>query len=354
MRVRYQITLEDFQALQQPFTTKAGGNLGFQAAMVACALMALLGVWSWEHGLGPEVSIFLGGLGIVAAIVSYCLDLRSVARAREKHEGTIAQSYERIHCRQERLLEASETGFTASCNCGSVTRPWSELAVFAENASSFLIRSKSDSQIVPKSAFATESEVTTFRAFFQEKLNKGSLPSARRIQFSCVSRDYWNAYWLHILQGGGWRVLCKAMVPYCCTAYLAWLLWINFAYRVPALGIGGPAGLVAAILIKLSQGRKKRNYKPWTIYFTPEEIYLQDSAGQARSAWSDYVGYLENDSVMLLYHNAKLYRIIPRRALSGPGAEFSNLAKNRLSPFDYRSPSKPVNPLPIAKPARTA
>jgi hypothetical protein len=354
MRVRYQITLEDFQAVQQPFSTKGGKNLGFKAAMVVCALIALLGVWSWQHGLGPEVSIFLVGLGIVAAIVSYCLDLRSVGRAREKYEHTIAQGYERIHCRDGRLIEASETGFTTSCNCGTVTRPWSELAVFAESKSNFLIRSKSDSQIVPKSAFATEGDVTAFRAFFQEKLNKGSLPIARKIQFSYGPADYRRAYWLHTLQGGGWRFLCKAVVPYGCTAYIAWLLWSNFADRLPALGIGGSAGLVAGILIRFAQGRKKRNYKPWTIYFTPEEMYLQDSAGQARSAWSDYIGYLEDGSLMLLYYNAKLYRIVPKRALSGPGAEFSSLVKHRLPRFDYRNPARPATVRPAAQAAHTS
>jgi hypothetical protein len=44
---------------------------------------------------------------------------------------------------------------------------------------------------------------------------------------------------------------------------------------------------------------------------------------------------------VLLYYNSKLYRIVPKRALTRQAAKFQALVRLKLSPYDYRNPAPP-------------
>ena len=81
MRLTYAVRLDDFRALQPPFLLRAGKNAGFKGAVVACGLMALLGVFCLAEGFGVPVAAFLIGLGFTAAGLAYLYDKRSVAKA---------------------------------------------------------------------------------------------------------------------------------------------------------------------------------------------------------------------------------------------------------------------------------
>jgi len=56
---------------------------------------------------------------------------------------------------------------------------------------------------------------------------------------------------------------------------------------------------------------------------------------------------VEDNKTLLLYHNPKLYRSIPKRALIGPAAEFRVLVAAKLPCYDYR------NPAPMAQTANS-
>src|SRR6202035_4935615 len=115
-----------------------------------------LGVYCIVQGLGISTGGFLIGLGVCSAALAYVFDKRSVSKTRERYNRNLADAYQRIHCRDHRTLEVEQDGFTASCKCGAVTRPWPELARFSENKSLFFVGTKTDAQLVPKAAFSSE------------------------------------------------------------------------------------------------------------------------------------------------------------------------------------------------------
>lgn len=130
------------------------------------------GVESGEFSIGALVV----GLSAAGALAAYFLEKRAVRRAREKYGANIRAGYARIHCPVQRTFEADADGFVASCRCGSVRRPWSELTRYSENDRFFLLGTKQDTQVVPKSAFDSPGSVTELRQVVLEKISIDHLP----------------------------------------------------------------------------------------------------------------------------------------------------------------------------------
>src|SRR5580698_9472340 len=171
MRLSYAIKFEDFQSLQAPLPAPKGATAAFKGVLVVCALIALLGAYCMLQGLGVPVGLFLIGLGLAAATGAYFYEQRSFRKNKENYVKRLAAEFQRIHCRDERIFAADEAGFTASCKCGMVTRPWSELTSFSENKTHLAFNTKMGGQILPKSAFPSEAEGTEFRALATGKLH---------------------------------------------------------------------------------------------------------------------------------------------------------------------------------------
>lgn len=341
MRLTYTIKFEDFRTLQPPFPTSAGTNAGFKGVLVACALIAMLGVFCLTQGLGVPVAVFLMGLGLVAGMCAYFYEQRSVQTKKGKYEQKIAAEFQRIHCRDQRVFEADENGFTTSCKCGTVTRPWSELTSFSENKTHLAFNTKMGGQILPKSAFAAEAQVTEFRALATGKLNQDKAATAPHFDFALRRSDYREAYWLHTLKGGGWRGLAKALASYACVIYVVFVLWNSLAAN-PAARFGLISGLVVPPVLMIARRQRRQHLGPLRVYFSETGLHLQDPANQSRTSWDLFAGYLEGKGLMLLYYNTKLYRIVPKRALTGQAAKFQALVEAKLSPYDYRNPAAPV------------
>jgi len=339
MKLTYAVSLEDYRGVQRPFTTQPGSNAGFKGVLLFCALLAGLGVFTLVQGMGIPVAAFLIGLGAASAISAYAYDKRSIAEEKKKYEWQIATGYQRVHCRELRVFETSEIGFTASCQCASVTRPWSELTSFSENEKLFVLNTKMGRQVLPKSAFSAPADETEFRALVAARLNQDRLPTSRHIEFACWREDFRHARLLHILKGGGWRTLAKQWATLAAVAGGAWVIWNSTNRRSPAILCGLVGGLLAGPILRMAKERRARYFGPLKIHFSEDSLHLQDRATQARSSWSQFIGYLENGKVLLLYYNPKLYRIIPKRALSGPGADFRRLAVMKLPPYDYQQPT---------------
>lgn len=340
MRLTYTIKFEDFRTLQPPFPTSAGSNVGFKGVLIACSLIAALGVFCLMQGFGLPVGGFLIGLGLVAATCAYFYEQRSVQTKKEKYEKKIATEFQRIHCRDQRVFEADENTFTTSCKCGTISRPWSELTSFSENKTHFAFNTKMGGQILPKSAFASEAQITEFRALATGKLNQDKLVTAPHFDFALRRADYREAYWLHTLKGGGWRGLAKALAIYACMMYGVFVLWNSIAANNPGARAGLIGGLVGLPLLRVARTQRRQYLGPLRVYFSDQGLHLQDPANQSRASWDQFVGYLEGDGMMLLYYNPKLYRIVPKRALAGQAARFQTLVEAKLSPYDYRDPSR--------------
>jgi hypothetical protein len=82
------------------------------------------------------------------------------------------------------------------------------------------------------------------------------------------------------------------------------------------------------------------------VYFSDEGLHMQYPSAQLRKPWSQFIGYLENDKIVLLYLSPKLYNTIPKRALTGPAARFRAMAEAKLAPYDYRNPAPKLNSSP--------
>jgi hypothetical protein len=339
MKLTYAVIFDDFKTLQLPFTTSAGNNAGFKGVLVACSLISLLGAFLLIKGAGLPVGLFLIGLGIVAATSAYFYEQRSASSKEMEHNKKLELAFQQIHCRDQRMFEANENGFTTSCRCGTVTRPWSELTSFSENKTHFALATKVGGQILPKSAFSTEAEITEFRALVSGRLLHDKPMTAPHFDFALGSQDRREAYWLHTLKGGGWRGLLKALAIYACLMYGTFVLWNSIAAHNDAVRAGLIGGLVALPLLRAVTQRRKHYLGPLRIYFSEEGLHLQDPASQTRTSWKQFVGHLEGNGIMLLYYNPKLYRIIPKRALTGQAARFRTMVETKLNRFDYRNPN---------------
>jgi hypothetical protein len=184
VKLTYAIAFEDFKTLQPPFTTRVGNNLGFKGALVACGLISILGVFLLMEGAGLPVGLFVFLLGIAAAAAAYFYERHSVHAKEKEQEKKLDRAFQQIHCRDQRIFEANEDGFTTNCKCGTVTRPWSELTSFSENKTHFAFNTKMGGQVLPKSAFPTEAEITEFRALVSGKLNQDKPATAPHFDFA--------------------------------------------------------------------------------------------------------------------------------------------------------------------------
>lgn len=107
----------------------------------------------------------------------------------------------------------------------------------------------------------------------------------------------------------------------------------------PAVRAGLIGALVAIPLVRIAGQNRKRYLGPLRVYFSERGLHLQDPINQSRISWDKYVGFLEDKGMLLLYTNPKVYRIIPKRALTGQAARLQAIVQAKLSPFDYRTPT---------------
>jgi hypothetical protein len=338
MQLTYAVAFEDFRSLQPPFTTQAGKNLGFRAALVACALIALLGVWGWNQGFGVAFGGFLIGLGAVAAAAAWVYERHTVRKAKETHEKNLSSAYKNIHCRERRMFEATDEVFTASCRCGTVSRPWSELTGFSENKTHLSLSSKGAGLVLPKSAFRSAGEVTEFRALVASKLHNDRPTISPHIEYRHTREDFRRAYILHLITGGGWRPLASSVAKFACVVCGA--VALAHAMRPASRGmIYGPAvGVLLLRIVQFVGARKKQYFGPLRIYFGDAGLYLQDPTSQSRRPWNQFLGFIEDTRTVLLYITPRLYRIIPKRELAGQGAQLLTMIREKLKPYDYRHP----------------
>jgi hypothetical protein len=352
MKVAYAISFEDFLTVQPQFVARPGHNAGFKGALVACLLIVSLGIFCIFRGLGISTGGLLIGLGICSTAVAYFFDKQSVAKSKDKHARNCAAAYQRLHCREQRTLEIDQNGFTVTCNCGSVSRPWTELVRFSENKSVFIVVTKTDAQLVPKAAFPSEGAITEFRALLLERLDADRPIPSRSVKFSYVPRDFRDARFLHLLRAGGWRHLAKTSATFCISACGAYVIWRYVSPQGDPAILCGLIGVALGVPLLRRIRAKRRHYLgQLQIYFSEQGLHLQDSATVARSPWTQFVGYLEDDHIFLLYYNPRLYRIIPKRAFDGREAEFRSLLEAKLGRYNYKRPAQP-SPEPRELPLR--
>jgi YcxB-like protein len=351
VKITYGISLPEFRTLQPP----PRNNPGRMAFALITALICLslivpaIGVITQQSSKGqapPPAALASLGLGLGLCLFAYLLDRRSLRRARMRREQGLLAAYDRIHCRDSRTVEATSETLALSCKCGLVARPWTELTGFTETPSFLIPLTRNESFPIPKSAFATEGEVTEFRSLILDKLHIDRPFTATPIEFAHTRADFWRAKWLHVRKGGGWRRVLK--IGFVITAFLFTIVVIIAGARVgqaPAWLVPVVLGAFVFFLTKIVRLRR-HYYGPLRMYFSEEGFHVVDPASQSRRRWSELVGYLEDRHVYLLYLNPRLYRIVPKRVLGHRLEDFGRLVQTALPPFDYR------RRLPVADTAR--
>lgn len=284
----------------------------------------------------PDGALVTMGLGVLVGLVGYWLDRRAMRLWRVRREREVLAAYDRIHCRDSRTVEATAESLAMSCRCGLVARPWAELTGFTETSSFLIPITRNESFPIPKSAFASEGELTEFRRLILEKLHTDRPFNACPIEFAHTRADFLRAKLLHVRKGGGWRRVLKI------TAATA-----AFVSAIVVCVNGALAGHLPAWLVPLVLGsfvffltrtmRLRQHYfGPLSMYFSEEGFHVVDPASQSRRRWNELAGYLEDRYVYLLYLNPRLYRIVPKRALGHRLEDFGRLVQTALPPFDYR------------------
>jgi hypothetical protein len=309
-------------------------------ALICLSLIAPgLGVIAQELTEGqqpPAAALASVALGFLVGAGGYLLDRRSLRRQRIQRERGLLAAYDRIHCRDSRTLEANSESLALTCRCGLVARPWTELTGFTETPSFLIPLTRSESFPIPKSAFASEGELTEFRRLILDKLHTDRPFNAYPIEFAHTRADFWRAKWLHIRKGGGWRRALKIGLAIAMFVYAIFVI-VGAARlgQVPAWLV--PVALGAFVFFLSRTLRPKQHYYgPLRIYFSEEGFHVVDPASQSRRRWNELAGYLEDRHMYLLYLHPRLYRIVPKRALSHRLGEFERLVQSALPQFDYR------------------
>ena len=341
MKITYGISLPEFRTLQ-PAVRLHAGRTAFALIMGLLCLSLMIpsaGLVLQQSAQGEEVpkaALITMGAGLALGVFAYLLDRRSLRRWRVRREKELLAAYDRIHCRNSRTIEATPDSLALSCKCGLVARPWAELTGFTETHSFLIPITRSESFPIPKSAFASEGELTEFRRLILDKLHTDRPFNACPIEFAHTRADFWRAKWLHVRRGGGWRRILKLAVPSA-----------GFVYLIAASVVGGhtgqlPSWLAAVVLgsfaffLAVTVRPRQHYFGPLCIYFSEEGFHVVDPVSQSRRRWSELAGYLEDRHIYLLYLNPRLYRIVPKRALGHRGEDFGRLVQSALPPFDYR------------------
>ena len=309
-------------------------------ALICLSLIAPgLGVIAQELTEGqqpPAAALASVGLGCLVGGAGYLLDRRSLRRQRIRRERGLLAAYDRIHCRDSRTLEATSESLALTCKCGLVARPWTELTGFTETPSFLIPLTRSESFPIPKSAFASEGELTEFRRLILDKLQTDRPFNAYPIEFAHTRADFWRAKWLHVRKGGGWRRALKialAIAMFVCAIFA--IVGAARLGQMPAWLV--PVALGAFVFFLTRTLRPKQHYYgPLSMYFSEEGFHVVDPASQSRRRWNELAGYLEDRHMYLLYLNPRLYRIVPKRALGHRLGEFERLVQSALPQFDYR------------------
>jgi YcxB-like protein len=345
MRVVYAIAYEDFLSLQRPFTLRPGRNAGFIAALAVCALVVGLG-----FVLGGIAGVVIGALGIFGAVGAWLYEKAAVKRAQGKHQKTLSDAYQGIHCRDKRSFQADKDGFTTACKCGVITRPWNEFVSVGEVPKFLLVGTRKGTELIPKSAFGSDGELTEFRSLLLGKLNQIAAPMCKNFEVSYTAADFRSAHWLHVWKAGGRSRLIYSLISAWGVAVIIYFLLTDtksIDVEAPTARIFAFIGAVLFWALPAISRLRSPKFLPARIYYDSEGMLVVNTANRIRFSWDQFIGYLENKQVLLLYLNPRQYRLIPKRVLAGRPSEFYDVMQRQLRPYNHKNLAPSVSPSPL-------
>lgn len=343
IKLKFAISPADFRSMQKPFRPPLSKTRTWRAitfGLIAAGLFVILRALPPESGndsyffgdMAAGSFLILVGVAVVALL--YFLDRRNARIAAQNFEAGLNWAYQKLHCRDERFFECDSNGFTFSCACGTISRPWKQLTGLTENSNIFALLIGGQLEVLPKSAFATEAERTEFRRACSEIVDRDRPVTAPSISYAPTVNEYRAARVLNFIKAGGWRAFLKVYAILAAISLLLAALWSSWA----PLPVGVVLMAMTTVMALRGQRDKKWYVGQLSITFDERCLYVQDTVSLMRTPWEEFLGYVENEQLYLLYRNPKLYRMIPRRAFGPKESEFQSVLHRRIPPYNYRKP----------------
>jgi hypothetical protein len=323
MRIDYAIRFEDFRALYPPYQPSLD-NQGFRAlTLVSMAFGsggALYIYFKQDWMIG---SVFLG-MGLATFLIGLIFERKNVAESKTRAQQEFRNLYRQVHCRDRRFMEA-----------GKGTVGWADVTGFREDDASFTVISVQGSASVPKSAFTSGAQQTEFRNLLSSHVQPERGVGAASIEFYTQARDRRQGYWLNVYAGGGWKTLGSQALTFAIAGYgcISILGRLDGAVRASILV---PVAIFA--FWGMSRPKAFRYHGLLRLQASREELVVQDEQASVKNSWDDFIGFVEDEHVMLLYYNPNLYRVIPKRAFPAANHGFPQMVRSRLRVYNYKRP----------------
>jgi len=340
MRLEYSFTREDSLLLARPYSAPERWD---GRARLLTALAVMIFIFAALIGVGGDAgdvtaAALMAGVG---ALIVAATTARGAWRRRKSandYKTSLEQMLENTHCREARFFEYDDEGFASGCNCSTLRQPWSRAMSFAENEEFFAITTPAGETILPKHAFPEAAMETEFRALVHEHLQLEPSFAEPGFTMQAQKQDRKAANRLHFLRGGGWRDhLERQWWRY--LWFTGWGAWILVSSRRD-----GSTGLtlsvfmiVLSVIVLLNWlrtvGRRERDGAPLEVSLGAEGLRLKDWVTTSREPWSGYLGYLEDERMMLLYLAPRYYRMLPKRWMGPQQERLLAIVRERLPEY---------------------
>ncbi|PYV96330.1 MAG: hypothetical protein DMG89_17890 [Acidobacteria bacterium] len=290
---------------------------------------------SLQGGSDHDVGLLCLLLAAVAALLFWFVDRRSLPRIRSQHAAQVRSAYEALHCRDQQVVETTDSGLVMSCGCGQVIRPWEYLISFREHPKFLFLQTKNEPLLISKSAFQNEAELTEFRADILGHLNSGRPWNERSVRVTCTYSDYVRARLLHFFQGRGWKRVFDRLFPVASTVYCIVYVLRRLNPTIDWGGVAVSSAIPLIIIVVYVAGKKRRRRFPasFTLSFNQDGMRFEGIGGQTRLPWKSFSRYLQDrHNYLLCYRNPRAgLEILPKRAFNDTeSAEFERLLAENL------------------------
>ena len=331
MRINYGISFDSFSRMQpalQPAAPVAAGlrfSLAFIIEILGAAFVMLFVHVAFLLGFSQQ-----SGGSVITAVIAFVLAggcLLAVwgwrkwqARDSLRKQADFQRfKYGKLHCPDRRFVETLQSGLLFGCDCGAQEMAWGGISTLLENDRDFIIAGTTQTEAVPKAAFASEAERTEFRALVSDRMTENKSATARSVEFAYTAQDWRHARWLQFKMGAWKRELMLAVMACWATGLsLFFLQFMNDVHDLtPAYYAGGAA--FAAILIAVSSAVRRPKVQtgiPFRVSFADDAIYVESPAVEMRILWQAVTGCLADRKSLLFIHSKKRLLLIPLRSLA--------------------------------------
>jgi hypothetical protein len=333
MRVSYSISYDTFVNQQPKFKATEPPSRGLlffmQFAIVFSGIgfvLILAHIFSSLDQSPPPTTSVTKAICILAISALSLLGIWiarriSARRLESQHEEFLRDSYSRVHCRDHRFVDVSDEGLVFGCNCGQVSRPWSQFVTQLETQSNFLLYTRSEVLEIPKIAFLSEGDRTEFRSFLSRQLTQEKSLAAPAIEVACTRADWRRARWLRFRAGGWVRAAAFTATALFMAGLILYFVPFVEGHEQSSLAVI-TATCLFTLLSVITVLRFLRTPIPvWIllpikIWVAADAIYMGSPIGEIRIPWVHLTNCLVDRRSVLFTEAGRSLILIPQRCIS--------------------------------------